>query len=369
MKYCHTHIIGLLLIALSAGGLAAAAQPAPAPTPVPTVVTSEATATVSPEVTPESTDTIGTRLTGEFIAEVAVESVFVRSLPSLDVEAAASLFDDEWIEVIGRNGDGLWFYVRRPNRVSPLGWVLAEYLNWDFYPERLPLADFATGVVGTQPLTRLEPFAAYTLEGAILRSQPTRTGQNLGSVPPLRAVPILARNQDGSWLLANYFGVQGWISASAVRHSLPLDALYEPADLPPLDAPVVLIPVEIQQAQIDRLRSFIGDRIGLAGGLEAFWWGVYRGETMPCAAPEQVMYYPFTEADVRELPELQRYAPQLARAIDYLALARAPLLDCGVIAPAVTVDARNAAINARVIFDATLDRLVLLERNIVQAGR
>lgn len=310
------------------------------------------------------------RLSGEYIAQVAVETLNARELPAREAEAIGSLFEDEWLEIVGRNLDGTWFEVRRPARMTSVGWVLAEYLDYDFRPEGLPLTDFTTGVTGPMPLTRAEPFAAYLIERPVLRAQPLRTSQSIGVLPSLVVVPVLARNQDGSWLLVNHLGEQGWISAASTRHSIDLSQVFEPSDLPPLETiPRMVIPLEIQQAQIDRLRSFINDRIGLARGLEAFWWQVYRGETMPCSAPAQVAYYPFTEADVRELPELQRYAPQIASAVDYLAIARAPLLQCGVIAPVATVDARNAAINARVQFEATLERLEVLEANVVLQDR
>ena len=175
------------------------------------------------------------------------------------------------------------------------------------------------------------------------------------------------RNADTTWLQINYFGQQGWISRSLIRErgDRDLNSLPIPFGTPPPDTvPVVIIPVELQQAQIDRLRAFASDRLALAASLESFWWRVYRGEIMPCDAPPEITDYPFIESDVRELPELARYVPRLATAVDYLTAARQPFERCGVIAPAVSVDARNSAINARVIFDATLGQLDNLEATI-----
>ena len=353
----HRIFVCMCVVALLLGAEAMLAQ---STTPTPPV-----------ELTPEAQATeAALPLRGDFIAQVAVDSVYARTLPTTDSPTSASLFENEWVEVAGRNLDGQWYLVRRPFRVNTLGWVQAEHLDWDFRPERLPLADFTTGVTGNQPLTRAEPFGVYLIEAPIVRAQPTRTGARVGVLPPLTVVPALARNQDGSWLLINYFGLQGWINSSSTRHEIDLTALYEPSNLPPLDSvPVIYIPLEVQQAQVDRMRTFITERLSLAADLEGFWWSVYRGETLPCAAPAQVSYYPYTEADVRELPELQRYAPQLAQAVQYLAIARAPILNCGVVAPQTAVDARNAAINARVVLEATLDRLNRLETNVVQYGR
>ena len=72
--------------------------------------------------------------------------------------------------------------------------------------------------------------------------------------------------------------------------------------------------------------------------------------------------------DVRELPELQRYTPRLATAIDYLNKAIDPLTICGVLSPDLVGDARDDAINARIIFNATLDQLDNLEENIIRGG-
>ena len=107
----------------------------------------------------------------------------------------------------------------------------------------------------------------------------------------------------------------------------------------------------------------------MAYNLEIFWWAVFRGEVMPCDAPEAVSKYPYTAEDVRELPELQRYTPRLGTAIDYLNDALVPFEHCGVTSPQTVIEARDGAINARVIFDATLDLVDILEKDVVQARR
>lgn len=306
----------------------------------------------------------------DFSGTVNVESAFVRLAPDFDAEAVASVFEGNRLEVVSRNLDGTWFEVRRPGRLNKLGWVFNEILNWKFRPEFLPLGDLTTDVIGPYPLTTAPPFGVYMLEEAVLRAQPSRTSAEITRVPPLLIIPVLERNQDGSWLHVNYLGYDGWIIGFAARRLPNVMDIPEAANLPPLNAPaVVIIPVEIQQAQIDRLRAFIHDRQALAGGLEAFWWRVFRGEVMPCDAPPELAYYPYTEEDVRELPELQRYTPRLVTAIDYLKTAREPFQTCGVVSPEITVKARNSATNARIIFEATLDTLENLEENVVQFRR
>jgi hypothetical protein len=308
----------------------------------------------------------------DFSATVKVESAFARALPSFDAEATASVFDNERLEAVSRNLDGTWFEVRRPGRMNTLGWMFGETLDWEFAPELLPLGDITTGVIGPTPLAFVPPYAVFLNEAPTLRTQPLR---NSPPVPGVRlpigaTLPIIARNQDGSWLFVHYLGYQGWIVAFAGRDVAGVLEVLPAPNLPPLEGvPTVIIPVELQQAQIDRLRAFMIGRREYAAGLEGFWWRVFRGEIMPCNAPPELTTYPYSESDVRELPELQRYAPRLVTAVDYLRTSQSPLEQCGIVAPEIVGDARDSAINARIIFDATLEALQALEEDIVNRDR
>ncbi len=308
-----------------------------------------------------------------FEAVVLLESVYTRVAPTREADQAASVFEDDRLEIIGRNLDGTWFEVRRPGRMNSLGWIFNEMIDIDgktFRPEFLPLGDLETGVIGEKPLTYAPVFAVYMLGEANLRQTPSRFATISTRVPPLLTVPVIARNQDGSWVKINYLGHEGWIASLSTRR-LPnvLDIPEEPG-LPPLETiPTVIIPVELQQAQIDRLREFITARRSLAAGLEGFWWAVFKGEIMPCDAPEEIINYPYTEQDLRELPELGRYVPQLRSAMDSLKFARDPFDECGIIEPQRVYKARNSAINSKVEFDAILERLDVLERDVVQFRR
>jgi hypothetical protein len=305
-----------------------------------------------------------------FLVKVDVESAFAHAAPSRDAELTASVFQDDPLLVVSRNLDGTWFEVRRPGRMTNLGWIFNEVLKGNFRPEDLPLGDIVTGANGPKPLTAAPAFAVYLVQGAALRDRPSVQGRDIIDLPAVITVPVLERNYDGSWLHVNYFGYDGWISDVNFR---PIPNLLDIPASPLYPAPraitVVIIPVELQQAQIDRLRAYINPRRALAANLETFWWSVFRGEIMPCDAPPELTYYPYGDEDVRELPELQRYTPRLVTAIDFINTARAPLLTCGVIAPQTVGDSRDAAINARIIFDATLDSLKTLETDVVQTRR
>jgi hypothetical protein len=304
--------------------------------------------------------------TPPYRVQVDEDSVYVRAAPTFTAENVASLFRDEWIEVVSRNLDGLWFEVRRPGRMTNLGWVYNRTLEWDFQPELLPLGDGTTGLLGTTPVAGLPRIGVYLLEGASMRASPSRRAPLLATVPPLVTVPVLARNQTATWLLVNYLGYEGWIIVFATRDRPDLMTVPEAPGLPPPDEPaVVIIPPEVQQAQVDRLRAFILERRTLARDLEGFWWAVFKGEIMPCNPPPSVAQYSYSPRDIQELPELQRYLPRLSEAVDLVNDAIAPLSQCGIVNPSTVGDARDDAINARIIFDATLDVLENLEEFVI----
>ncbi len=303
-----------------------------------------------------------------FKATAKVDSAFARVLPSETASVAASLFRNDRLEVVSRSLDGSWFEVRRPGRLTNLGWVFNKLLTWDFNVEDLPLGDLTTDLIGPTPLTKAPAFGAYLKEGLALREAPVRSSRLITNIPPLVTIPVMERNQDGSWLHVNYRGYDGWVIAYATRIQ-DVTSVPEAVGLPPLTTiTTIVIPPEIQQAQIDRLRAFIIKQRDLAIILESFWWDVFRGAVKPCEPPAAVLAYNYNNSDVQELPELGRLVPRVTDGIDYLNRSIAPLGRCGVLSPDVVGDARNDAINAKVIFKAELERLAGIE-DIVQSRR
>lgn len=301
---------------------------------------------------------------------VDAENAYVRSAPSLEAVPAASIFEGDVLEIVSRNLDGSWFEVRRVNRTNTLGWIFSNiYKKTDFAAETLPLGDFVTGVIGPQPLTEAPDAGAFINQGVALRTLPSRLeGTRILDIPPLVVIPVISRTADNLWYRVNYLGYEGWIIAFTTRNSRDASRLTIPIDAITYTSPespqIVIIPPEIQQAQLDRLRSYMGSARTTAANLEGLWWRVFRGEIMPCDAPDRASYYLYSEADVRELPEIQRVTPRIGEAIDVLNVAIAPLLTCGVVNPSDVAIARDAAINARIILDATLERLESVEDEI-----
>lgn len=302
-----------------------------------------------------------------FRVRVQVDSAFVRILPDPDEEAVASVFRDNILEVVGRNLDGTWFEVRRPGRLTNLGWIFNEMLDVEFDAEYLPLTDNSTGREGERTLEEDPGFAVFVREGVAMRQVPLFEGERIINIPPNTTVPVLARNQDGTWLRVHYRGYEGWIIAFATREIPNVMAIPQAMGLPPLQTiGVEIIPVEIQLAQVERLREYVTRARDLALNLENFWWQVYQGEVMPCEPPPFVVEYQITQVDVRQLPELRRYVPRTLQAVEYLNSAIEPLSICGVFNPDVVINARDSAINARLIFDNTLFLLDELEDNVIR---
>ncbi len=298
---------------------------------------------------------------------VEVDSAFVRAAPSPEADRVASVFEDSPLEVVGRNLDGTWFEVRRPERLTNLGWLFNEVVEWDFEPETLPLTDLATGIIGPTPLAADPGFAVHVREGAAMRSQPYSLGERIVNLPPGVTVPLLERDPTGEWLRVNYLGYEGWIAGFNTRPPSYLMDVPIAAGLPQLQIVAVeIIPPEVQLAQVQRMRAFVTPLRDLADYMANFWLAVGTGEIMPCSAPGFVLEYLYTPADVRQLPELQRFAPRMNQGVGYLNDAITPLTNCGIIDPESVQDARNDAINARTIFNATLVSLDNLEENVIR---
>lgn len=285
---------------------------------------------------------------------VQVGSANIRIEPILDGTAIGSVFLDDKLEVVGRNADGTWFEVRRPGRKSNLGWIFNAMLDWEFRPEFLPMTNSTTGVIGT-PIEETD-YTVFVLQNAVMRTQPDRTGTRITTVPLLTTVPVIERNQDASWLKVNYLGQVGWIVAFVTR--TPQDILEAPlaAGLPPLPERLI-IPPEIQLDQVERLREYVTTSRDVARDLAFFWDTVAKGNTMPCESPPFVLDYIATDADVQQLPELNRLVPRMTTAIDDLNDSIEPLTICGVLDLATVTGARADAINARIILDNNLVQL------------
>ncbi len=299
----------------------------------------------------------------DFVAQVSAPNAWVRSAPTEDAEAIASVFMDDPLLVVGRNLDGTWFQVRRPGRLNNLGWVHYTLLRWGFKQEQLPLTDLTTGLTGDKPLDHDPGDAVYLLNEAQMLRLPFN-GAEVGKVPYLVTVPVRARNQNGTWLLVNYLGVEGWINALTARKLPDVMALPEQPGLPPIATSVLVIPRSVQLSEIQKLRDYISFQRDFTFELEGFWSHVFGGDIMPCSPPEFVTAYQYESSQKRAFPELEYLVPRLGDGLDYVNHAITLMSTCGVVNPKLALLGRDDAINARVVFDATLGLLDNIESAI-----
>ncbi|MEZ4670154.1 MAG: SH3 domain-containing protein [Anaerolineae bacterium] len=297
--------------------------------------------------------------------QVFVDSAFTRIVPLPDAKPAASVFEGDILEAIGRNVDGTWFEVRRRNRAYSLGWISIKMVSNNFNIEFLPLTDSTTGVTGSSAIDD-SGFAAYFNVETVLRGGPFAESPRIGIVPFGAVIPVVARNWDATRLQVNYLGQVGWVSASNLRPSYDFMLIPVAAGLPQPEKLVVeIIPPEIQLAQVQRFRDFLTPLKQLSIDLESFWYGVVDGSILPCNPPASIADYVYGSQDIRELPELQRIAPRIGDGVETLNTSIDILSDCGAITLDTALAARNATTNAKIIFSVGLNQLKDLEENVI----
>lgn len=301
-----------------------------------------------------------------FVLRVVGDSVHIRALPTRDSDFIGSTFENDNLVAVGRNIDGSWFEVRRPGRQNSAGWISEEWVTYMFDVSQLPITDLTTGITGAEPVYDTG-YSVHVLVQATLRNRPHVNGDELMTIPVGLTIPLIERSPDDLWLFVNYLGNTGWVAEFLLRpsvsiRSLPISAAYALNTLP-----VEIIPVEVQLAQVNRLRDFITPRRDLATSIANFWEVLGTGEVVPCNPPEAAFtHYPWTPRDVVELPELRRHVRRLERAVDDLNASITTMQRCGVYTESEISSAYAQAINSRVIFNAILGALDNLEENVIR---
>lgn len=331
----------------------------PTATPTITMTPIQPTVAATPTLMEAAEETISPAIETDILLSVVVDSAFIRSAPSLDTKPSASAVEGDRLQAIGRNADGTWYEVARPYSTTRLGWISREVIgrpNSDIFS--LPITS-TVGVTGDTPVFDTG-FAAFVLGESALRSEPGLQAERVGIVPNSVTIPVLARNQDGSSIQVNYNGHVGWIAAFLLRISTdPLD-LPVAENIPPPIFVKVEIPYELQIAQVERLQTYAETQFSEAQGMSIYWDRVINGEVLPCDTFTPVEPYRYSERDVQELPELQRVAPRMAEAIDFLNQSRS-ISECGVLPLGEVSSARAAAINARFILRNSLFEIENIE--------
>jgi uncharacterized protein YraI len=269
---------------------------------------------------------------------------------------------------IGRNADGTWLQLQRTDRVKRvIGWLAVRYTDFEFDRVLLPITDSTTGLIGDVPVTDVYNASVVTLAEVKLRADANVRSAEITVIPYDVIVPALEVYPDLTWVKVNYLGQIGWVAGFLVR--TPADILERvpiPEGLERTVVGVEIVPPELQLAQLERLRDFVEYRRQLADDMAYFWGLVKKGETVPCSPPGYVeSEYAASFQDYKELPEMRRYLPRLRVGVESLNKAIEILQPCGTYTDEQVNEAYAGAINARVIFDTTLEQLDFLEEFVI----
>jgi len=288
---------------------------------------------------------------------VLFESAFIRELPTEESEAVASVFENDILEAIGRNADGLWIQVRRPGREIRLGWIARRLVVVNFDMTSLPLTDNETGVVGENPIIDTG-YAIFILTEAVLRDGASSRANEILIIPVMVTIPALERTSDTLWIKVNYLGTIGWTSAFNFNSMVDLSVLpIAPETQRPL-ANIEIIPPEVQMAQVNRLRDYIRPIYDTSLEVVVFWSNLLEGEVYRCEPPEgNYTMIEIVPRDIVELPELRRASRLLPRALEDINASIATMQRCGIYTPAELSRAYAQGINARGILGSTLGQL------------
>lgn len=320
--------------------------------------------TAEPETTPEATteEDDPTPLT----LTVFVDSALIRELPTQDSEFIGSTFENDVLIAIGRNADGTWFQVRRPLRDNPAGWISRELVAFTFAPGDLPITDFTTGVTGPDAVLD-SGVSAFVLTEAALRDRPALNAERIGVLPIMVTIPIYERSPDNLWFLVNYLGQTGWVAEFLVRPVGDVTAVPISTQFAVTVVDLLIIPPEVQLAQVNRLRGYIIPARDLAATQADFWALLLDREVVPCEPPAgNVALYEWGPQDVAELPELRRYVRRLDTATTDLNDAITIMQGCGVFSDEDVSSAFANAVNATVIYNSILNNLDFLENEVIR---
>lgn len=300
------------------------------------------------------------------VLQVVADSAFIRVLPDENAKAAGSVFANASLIAVGRNMDGEWLEVSRPGLQRKLGWISRKVTAFTFSVSQLPITDFTTGLLGTEPVVD-SGFAILMINEGNLRSAPSRYANKIVVIPLNLTLPILERTPDNQWLKINYRGYVGWVAEYTTRSTVDLNTIPISPEYAgnPAYAPFEVIPPEVQIAQIDRLVAYLTPINQTTIQVIDYWRLMERGETMECVPPAgNYADYPINARDLTELPELRRQVRLLKDSIANINASIKIMQRCGVYTPPEIQSAYAKAISAQAFFDLMLKRMDILRKDL-----
>lgn len=179
------------------------ATPSPALTPTPSIMptfTSEPTLTPTPTPSPTPTPTPLPTPMALVVSVLAENKVKLHREPDTLTEVVGELDPGVFVPLIEMTDDGLWLKIG----LDAVGWVSGMEVSLS--------GDILAG--NTTAPRRQALLQADTPVN--VRSGPGTRNKVLGRLKSGQVVPVLGRNDDGSWLKIPFGGGEGWVSAETV---------------------------------------------------------------------------------------------------------------------------------------------------------
>ncbi len=149
----------------------------------------------------------------------ATVNLRIRSGPGTGYSQIGTLPYQAGAPVLGRNSAGDWLYI---DYNGLRGWIAGWLAAIQGDVGALPVVS-VDGTAAVPPIPPANPgssaITATALDTLRIRSGPGTAFDAVGRLPYRAAASVIGRNTDGSWLLIQYQGVQGWVAAWYCRLS------------------------------------------------------------------------------------------------------------------------------------------------------
>ncbi|MDX2161492.1 MAG: PA14 domain-containing protein [bacterium] len=136
----------------------------------------------------------------------------VRQAPDPLAARVTQISRNETYPVLGRNGDGSWYFLQVGNQQ---GWASSRFLTI-LNGTNIPVVN-TTGSAQQQPPsqpsanTGIQVIASpYTVN---IRTGPSTTSSRIGRLPSGETAALIGRNAANQWYQINYNGIVGWVTA------------------------------------------------------------------------------------------------------------------------------------------------------------
>jgi uncharacterized protein YraI len=237
----------------------------------------------------------------EATAIVNTPKLNVRSGPSAFHSVVTELVQGEVVQLLGRNSDSSWAYVRTTSNLQ--GWASTFYLLTETQLSSLPVVATPTpqptAVPPTAPASTPQPVTPQPAAGATawvnapslnMRSGPSADYSVIMILSYGYQVNLIGRDADSAWAEVMANNVKGWVATAFIVPSVPISTLPvtsgsvpPPGGTPPTQAPGAGTPLPPNQPRGTVISQRLNVRTGPGAGNVVITTVEY-GEVLPLLA-------------------------------------------------------------------------------------